>query len=77
MKSLCLLRSRAASSPASLANPLVAGDFGLRFYAGVPLRTSDGYNLGTLCVIDKEPRPIDQAQVDDLRDLANALEEEQ
>jgi two-component sensor histidine kinase len=56
--------------PRSLANPLVAGDFGLRFYAGAPLRTSDGYNLGTLCVIDKEPRPIDQSQIDDLKDLA-------
>ena len=54
----------------SLANPLVAGDFGLRFYAGVPLQTSDGFNLGTLCIIDKEPRPIDQAQIDDLKDLA-------
>lgn len=57
----------------SLANPLVAGDFGLRFYAGVPLRTSDGYNLGTLCVIDKEPRTIDQAQIDDLTDLASVV----
>ena len=46
----------------SLANPLVAGDFGLRFYAGVPLQTTDGYNLGTLCVIDKEPRPITHDQ---------------
>jgi two-component sensor histidine kinase len=54
----------------SLANPLVASDFGLRFYAGVPLRTLDGFNLGTLCIIDKEPRPIDQAQIDDLKDLA-------
>jgi two-component sensor histidine kinase len=60
----------ASLDPRSLANPLVAGDFGLRFYAGVPLRTSDGYNLGTLCVIDKAPRPIDQAQIDDLKDLA-------
>jgi two-component sensor histidine kinase len=57
----------------SLANPLVAGDFGLRFYAGVPLRTSDGYNLGTLCVIDKEPRPINEAQIEDLKDLASMV----
>lgn len=54
----------------SLANPLVASEFGLRFYAGVPLTTSDGYNLGTLCVIDKEARPIDEAQIEDLKDLA-------
>lgn len=57
----------------SLANPLVASDFGLRFYAGVPLRTSDGFNLGTLCVIDREPRPIDQKQIDDLTDLASVV----
>lgn len=59
--------------PRSLANPLVAGDFGLRFYAGVPLRTSDGFNLGTLCVIDKEPRPVDQHQIDDLVALASVV----
>ena len=63
----------ASTDPRSLANPLVAGDFGLRFYAGVPLTTSDGYNLGTLCVIDKEPRPIDQGQIDDLTDLASLV----
>jgi two-component sensor histidine kinase len=60
----------AAADPRSLANSLVAGDFGLRFYAAVPLKTSDGHNLGTLCVIDKAPRPVDQAQIDDLKDLA-------
>ena len=63
----------AAKDVRSLANPLVAGDFGLRFYAGVPLRTSDGYNLGTLCVIDKEPRPITQHQIEDLKDLASLV----
>jgi two-component sensor histidine kinase len=57
----------------SLANPLVAGAFGLRFYAGVPLRTSDGFNLGTLCVIDRDPRPISQSQIDDLKDLASLV----
>jgi|tagenome__1003787_1003787.scaffolds.fasta_scaffold20982848_5 two-component sensor histidine kinase len=65
--------TNAAIDPRSLANPLVAGDFGLRFYAGVPLRTHDGFNLGTLCVIDKEPRPLDQGQIDDLRDLASVV----
>ncbi len=63
----------AKTDPRSLANPLVAGEFGLRFYAGVPLRTSDGYNLGTLCVIDKEVRPIDQSQIDELKDLASVV----
>jgi len=63
----------AATDPRSLANPLVAGEFGLRFYAGVPLRTHDGFNLGTLCVIDKEPRPLNQGQIDDLRDLASVV----
>jgi two-component sensor histidine kinase len=63
----------ASVDPRSLANPLVTGDFGLRFYAGVPLRTSDGFNLGTLCVIDKEPRLVDHGQIDDLRDLASLV----
>jgi len=63
----------AKTDPRALANPLVAGDFGLRFYAGVPLTTSDGYNLGTLCVLDKEPRPVSQEQIDDLSDLASIV----
>lgn len=63
----------AKTDPRSLANPLVAGDFGLRFYAGVPLRTHDGYNLGTLCVIDKEARPINQEEIDELKDLASIV----
>ena len=63
----------ASADPRSLANPLVAGDFGLRFYAGVPLRTHDGYNLGTLCVIDKEARPINQEEIEELKDLASVV----
>lgn len=62
--------SDAARDPRSLANPLVAGEFGLRFYAAAPLRTLDGHNLGTLCVIDHEPREIDSAQIAQLESLA-------
>lgn len=40
----------------TLTNPLVAGEMGFGFYAGVPLTTHDGYNLGTLCIIDHDPR---------------------
>jgi sigma-B regulation protein RsbU (phosphoserine phosphatase) len=54
----------------TLANPLVAGDFGLRFYAGAPLTTHDGFNLGTLCVIDREPRLVTAEQTAVLEQLA-------
>lgn len=63
----------ARKDPRSLANPLVAGDFGLQFYAAVPLTTNDGHSLGTLCVIDKEPRSIDDDQIEDLKDLASIV----
>ena len=56
--------------PRALANPLVAGEFGLQFYAGVPLTTRSGYNLGTLCVIDFEPRVITGPELHTLTDLA-------
>lgn len=62
--------------PRTLANPLVAGDFGLQFYAGIPLRTQDGYNLGTLCVIDYEPREVSDAEVATLTDLAAVVMDE-
>jgi two-component sensor histidine kinase len=66
----------AKADPRSLANPLVAGDFGLRFYAGVPLQTRDGHNLGTLCVIDREPRPVSVEQMTQLTDLAAIVMDE-
>ena len=62
--------------PRSLANPLVAGEFGLRFYAGAPLRSRDGFNLGTLCVIDHEPREVQEAEIERLTDLAAIVVDE-
>jgi len=66
----------ARADPRALSNPLVAGEFGLRFYAGSALRTHDGYNLGTLCVIDKEPRQLTDQQIGVLDDLAALVVDE-
>lgn len=50
----------ALKEPCLLTNPNVVGDFGLRFYAGAPLITHDGYLIGSLCIIDKQKRTFSQ-----------------
>lgn len=63
----------AITDPRALTNPLVAGKFGLRFYAAAPLKIREGYNLGTFCVLDKKPRRFSQTQKDILQSLANMV----
>lgn len=60
----------ARSDPRTLANPLVAGNFGLQFYAAAPLTTKEGHRLGTFCLIDKKKRFLNEDQKAALADLA-------
>jgi diguanylate cyclase (GGDEF)-like protein len=59
-----------------VGNPDVDGGIGIRFYAGCPVRSPDGFTVGSLCVIDREPRTLTASQLEDLRDLAAMVEVE-
>jgi signal transduction histidine kinase len=54
-------------------NPLVTGDPHLAFYAGVPLVNEDGLSLGTLCVLDSEPKTLTESQLNALNALAEQV----
>ena len=54
-------------------NPLVTGELGVRFYAGAPLVTDEGHALGTLCVLDDQPRQLDERQRAALAALARQV----
>ena len=57
-------------------NPLVTGNPNIRFYAGVPIRTTGGLALGTLCAIDSKPRQLSDDQLETMRDLADIITKE-
>lgn len=54
-------------------NPLVTGNPNIRFYAGAPLLTADGYGLGSLCVIDRRARQLKPEQKNTLEALAHMV----
>lgn len=60
----------AASDARFADNPLVVGDPGIRFYAGAPIVMPSGERIGTLCVMDRQPRHLTEQQTATLRDLA-------
>ncbi|MBA3680143.1 MAG: GAF domain-containing protein [Bacteroidetes bacterium] len=84
-KSLCSLAvldteptifNDAIKEPCLLKNPLVVGEFGLRFYAGAPIITKEGFAIGTVCIVGKEPRDFSQNETDILKLFAeNAMHE--
>ncbi|MGH8855528.1 MAG: PAS domain S-box protein, partial [Telluria sp.] len=57
-------------------NPLVNGPPNIRFYAGVPIRTTAGLAIGTLCALDTRPRNLDPGDLEVLEDLAAILTKE-
>lgn len=57
-------------------NPLVTGEEHIRFYAGAPLTAPNGYRLGTLCLIDREPRTFSDQDRATLTDLAGVVMDE-
>jgi PAS domain S-box-containing protein len=63
----------ARTDPRFADNPLVTGEPGIRFYAGAPLMLPGGERLGTLCVIDRTPRQLNEEQKRQLAELAQAV----
>jgi diguanylate cyclase (GGDEF)-like protein len=59
--------------PRFSGNPLVTGEAGVRFYAGAPLVTASGAALGTVCVIDRVPRQLTDAQTEALKALSRQV----
>jgi sigma-B regulation protein RsbU (phosphoserine phosphatase) len=68
--------NNAAVDPRTLEHPLVRGELGLRFYAAAPIRTHDGYRLGTVNVIDNRPREATPRQLTALQHLASIIADE-
>ena len=68
-----LVVSDALLDPRFHDNPLVTGEPGIRFYAGAPLVMSDGQALGTLCVIDRQPREFSLQERETLALLARQV----
>ncbi|MES2626187.1 MAG: sensor domain-containing diguanylate cyclase [Pseudomonadota bacterium] len=57
-------------------NPLVTGEPHIRFYAGCPIESPDGHKIGTLCVIDRQPRSFAGEDIEALADLTHIIERE-
>ncbi|TWI52543.1 PAS domain S-box-containing protein/diguanylate cyclase (GGDEF)-like protein [Pseudomonas duriflava] len=71
-----LIVTDALNDPRFAENPLVVGEPKVRFYAGIPVTTMDGYALGTLCIIDTRPRQLTNSQIRTLQGLADIVTHE-
>jgi diguanylate cyclase (GGDEF)-like protein/PAS domain S-box-containing protein len=76
LQSAALIVPDTTADPRFLRNAHVTGAPHVRFYAGVPIRSSSGVALGTLCVMDDQPRQLHADQLDTLIDLADVVSRE-
>lgn len=68
-----LIVTDATQDPRFCNNPHVTASNGVRFYAGMPLVTSDGHIIGTICAIDSRARSISEREIAILRELAQVV----
>lgn len=59
--------------PELMTNPFVNAEKGIRFYAGAVLKSPEGYNMGTICVVDSAPREATQEQLAMLKTLSKLV----
>jgi len=66
----------ALADPEFKEHPFVLNDPFIRFYAGIPLKTADGYNIGSLCVLSPDPRRLEDHELAILRNFARVVMDE-
>ena len=57
-------------------NPLVTANPNIRFYAGYPIYSTDNFKIGTLCIIDTQPRTLSEQELAPLKDMAALIQTE-
>ena len=69
-----LIVEDASEDPRFKDNPYVTGEPYLRFYAGINIKSKDGYNIGSICVLGHQPKSISEKEISQLKTLAGEVE---
>lgn len=57
-----------------ISNPLIAGEYGLKFYAAAPIKTTEGFHVGTVCIVDRQPRSFGAEEQQKLEWVASMVQ---
>jgi len=69
-----LIVEDASEDPRFKDNPYVTGEPYLRFYTGINIKSKDGYNIGSICVLGHQPKSISEKEISQLKTLAGEVE---